>query len=252
MSRRVRLVLFAVGAAGLAALLLWGFAGLPSFGGYHHRYGRIVARDSVPERHATDAVTVVTFDYRGIDTLGEEFILFVSVIGVLALLRSHREEFADRDDESEVAAIREAPEPSESLQLAGRVLAPVILVVGIYIVAHGHLTPGGGFAGGVVLASSLLVLYLATGRVAMRRLRPVDTFEAVEAAGSLGFALIGVAGLIAGAAFLHNFLPVGTSGLLTGGTIPLANVSVGLAVAGGVITVLSELLDQRLLRGERP
>ena len=126
-----------------------------------------------------------------------------------------------------------------------------MLVLGIYIVAHGHLTPGGGFAGGVVLAAGLLVLYLTTGRIALRRIRPVETFEAVEAVGSFGFVLIGIGGLIAGAQFLHNFLPLGSSGLLTGGTIPLANVSVGLAVAGGVITVLSELLDQRLLRRAR-
>jgi multicomponent Na+:H+ antiporter subunit B len=243
---RFRLALFSVAAAGLAVLLVWGFAGLPSFGDYQGRYGPIVAHGTVPQRHVTDAVTAVTFDYRGIDTLGEEFILFISVIGVLALLRTHRE----GGEDIEVDPIRDAPAPSESLALLGRILAPVVLVLGIYIVAHGHLTPGGGFAGGVVLAAGLLVLYVATGKVAMRRLRPVPTFEAVEAVGSLGFVLLGVGGLLAGAAFLHDFLPLGTSGLLTGGTIPVANVSVGIAVGGGVITVLSELLDQRLLSGE--
>jgi multicomponent Na+:H+ antiporter subunit B len=249
MSPRVRLAAFGVAATALAALLIWGLAGLPDFGDYQGKYGRIVSRASVPQRKATDAVTVVTFDYRGIDTLGEEFILFISVIGVLALLRTHRAE-AEADD-LEVEEIRRVPPPSESLALFGRLLAPVVLVLGIYVVAHGHLTPGGGFAGGIVLAAALLVLYLATGRVALSRIRPVETFEAVEALGSLGFALLGVAGLIAGAAFLHDFLPLGHSGLLTGGTIPLANVSVGLAVAGGVTTVFSELLGQHLLRGRR-
>jgi multicomponent Na+:H+ antiporter subunit B len=249
MSRRVRLAVFGVAAAGLAALLVWGLAGLPDFGDYQGKYGRIVSRASVPQRKATDAVTIVTFGYRGIDTLGEEFILFISVIGVLALLRTHRVE-AEADD-LEVEEIRRAPPPSESLALFGRLLAPVVLVLGIYVVAHGHLTPGGGFAGGIVLAAALLVLYLATGRVALSRIRPVETFEAVEALGSLGFALLGVAGLIAGAAFLHDFLPLGHSGLITGGTIPLANVAVGIAVAGGVTTVFSELLGQHLLRGRR-
>jgi multicomponent Na+:H+ antiporter subunit B len=229
--------------------MIWGLAGLPDFGDYQGRYGRIVARQSVPERKATDAVGVTTFDYRGIDTLGEEFILFISVIGVLALLRTHRAE--EEADDVEVEAIRRAPPPSESLALLGRVLAPVVLVVGIYVVTHGHLTPGGGFQGGVVVAAALLVLYLATGRIALARLRPVEAFEAVEAAGALGFALIGVGGLIAGAQFLENFVPHGRTGLLTGGTIPLGNVSVGLAVAGGVITVLSEFLGQHLLRGGR-
>ena len=247
MTRQVRLAVFSAAAAGLAALLVWGLAGLPDFGDYQGRYGRIVARSAVPQRKATDAVATTTFDYRGIDTLGEEFILFVSVIGVMALLRTHRD--TEAADDREVEAIRHAPPPSESLALLGRVLAPMVLVLGIYVVAHGHLTPGGGFQGGVILAAGLLVLYLATGRVALARLRPVETFETVEAVGAVGFALIGVAGLIAGAEFLHNFLPHGHSGLLTGGTIPLGNVSVGLAVAGGVVTVLSELLGQHLLRG---
>jgi multicomponent Na+:H+ antiporter subunit B len=245
-TRRARLVVFTLAAAGLAALMVWGLAGLPDFGDYQGRYGRIVARGSVPERKATDAVGVTTFDYRGIDTLGEEFILFASVIGVLALLRSHRG--GEEADELEVEGIRRAPAPSESLALLGRVLAPVVLVLGIYVVAHGHLTPGGGFQGGVVLAAALLILYLTTGRVALTRLRPVQAFESIEAVGALGFALIGIGGLIAGAEFLDNFVPHGRSGLLTGGTIPLGNISVGLAVAGGLITVLSELLGQHLLR----
>jgi len=246
---RARLAVFALAAVGLAALLVWGLAGLPRFGDYEGRYGRIIARDTVPQRKATDAVGVTTFDYRGIDTLGEEFILLVSVVGVMALLRAHREETDEsRARAQELERIRKAPLPSESLTLLGQTLAPIVLVLGIYVVAHGHLTPGGGFQGGVVLAAALLVLYLTTGRTAFRRLRAVAAFEAVEALGALGYALIGVGGLIAGAQFLHNFIPHGHSGLLTGGTVPLANVSVGFAVAGAIATLLSEMLDQDLLR----
>src|SRR5436190_19340103 len=132
MSPRARLALFAVAAAGLAPLLVWGLAGLPRFGDYQGRYGRIIARSSVPQRKATDAVGVTTFDYRGIDTLGEEFILLVSVVAVMALLRAHREE----SDVSEARAeelrrIRQAPIPSESLPLLGRTLAPAVLVLGV-------------------------------------------------------------------------------------------------------------------------
>jgi multicomponent Na+:H+ antiporter subunit B len=249
MRPRTRLALFAVAALGLGALLVWGLAGLPDFGDYQGRYGRIIARNSVPQRKATDAVGVTTFDYRGIDTLGEEFILLVSVVGVMALLRAHREESDEsRARAQELERIRKAPVPSESLTLLGETLAPIVLVLGIYVVAHGHLTPGGGFQGGVILAAALLVLYLTTGRAAFRRLRAVEGFEATEALGALGYALIGVGGLIAGGAFLHNFVPHGHTGLLTGGTVPLANVSVGFAVAGAVTTLLSEMVDQDLLR----
>ena len=88
MSERVRLRVFAVAIAGLLGLMLWGFAGLPDFGDYRGPYGDILNRVAVPERSTTDVVTAVNFDYRGFDTLGEEFILFAAVIGVASILRA--------------------------------------------------------------------------------------------------------------------------------------------------------------------
>src|SRR5947209_7156781 len=79
---RGRLLLFAIPAVGVAALLVWSFAGLPSFGHYRGPYGNVINARSVPERHASNAVAAVNFDYRGFDTIGEEYILFTSVMGV--------------------------------------------------------------------------------------------------------------------------------------------------------------------------
>lgn len=248
MSRRARLVLFAISAVGAAGLLAWAFAGLPEFGDYQGRYGRIVAASAVPDRSATEAVAVTVFDYRALDTLGEEFILFVSVFGVLALLRIHR---GERERGRAVGEGRRGPGPSESLRLAGRLLVAPVLLLGIYIVSHGHLTPGGGFQGGVVLGTAMFLLFLSAGYLAFKRVRPVSVVEAVEAGGAAGFALIGVGGLLLGAVFLENFISPGKSGLLTGGTIPLSNAAVGLEVAGALIMILSEFLDQRLLVRER-
>src|SRR5205823_6762913 len=92
MSRTVRLVLFAVAAAGFGVVVIYGFAGLPDFGHYHGVYGHVVNGIGVTERHATDLVTALNFDLRGFDTLGEEFILFASVLGVMLILRELREE----------------------------------------------------------------------------------------------------------------------------------------------------------------
>src|SRR5947207_9001821 len=92
MSRSARLGLFGAGALGLAALLIWGFAGLPDFGDFNGAYGQLLAHLSVPERTATSSISVATFDFRGVDTLGEEFILFTAAIGVLVLLRVQRAE----------------------------------------------------------------------------------------------------------------------------------------------------------------
>src|SRR5439155_1501935 len=84
MSRNVRLGLFAAAGAMLAALLVWGFTGLPAFGDFQGEYGWILNDVAGHERHVTNVVASVVFDYRGFDTLGEEFILFAAV-GVAAL-----------------------------------------------------------------------------------------------------------------------------------------------------------------------
>ena len=110
MSDRVRLRLFAISIAGLLGLMLWGFAGLPDFGDYRGPYGDILNRVAVPERSTTDVVTAVNFDYRGFDTLVEEFILFAAVIGVASILRTLLGERTRRPDDD--AAGRHVPETS--------------------------------------------------------------------------------------------------------------------------------------------
>ena len=92
MSRRVRLGLFSLAGAGLAAVLLIGFDHLPDFGHAHELYGALNNRLEPTLRHATDIVTGLNFDIRAFDTLGEEFILFTSVTGVALLLRTLRDE----------------------------------------------------------------------------------------------------------------------------------------------------------------
>ena len=247
MSDRVRLGVLAAGLAGLLGLLLWGFAGLPDFGDYQGPYGDILNRVAVPERSTTDVVTAVNFDYRGFDTLVEEFILFAAVIGVASILRTLRGERTRQPDDD--AAGRHVPETSLPVGVTGLGLVAPTILVGIYIVAHGHQTPGGGFQGGVILATALLLTYLSADFLTFRAVGPIWLIEVAEGLGAAGFALIGVGGLVFGAAFFENFLGKGTPGeLLSAGTIPLSNTAVGLAVTGGFVFMLSEFLQQALTR----
>src|SRR5206468_7644528 len=101
-SHRVRTALFLAGGAVLAALLGWAFSGLPAFGDYHGVYGRLINRDTLGQTHALSAIAAVTFDYRGFDTLGEEFILFASALGVALLLREVRERDVDPQHAAEI------------------------------------------------------------------------------------------------------------------------------------------------------
>src|SRR6476660_7634404 len=92
MSARARLVLGLGSLAGLGALLVWAVRGLPDFGHPRGPYADLAPRIMLDERHVANAVTGVTFDLRGFDTLGEELILFVAALGAAVLLRALRTE----------------------------------------------------------------------------------------------------------------------------------------------------------------
>jgi len=249
-SPETRRRVFLVAAAGFAALMLWGLSGLPPFGEYRGPYGDVLNAAAVAERHATNVVAAVTFDYRGVDTMGEEYILFAAVVGTAILLRAQRDE--EERDPSETVEGRSAPPTSNAVRVLGLTLLGPIVLFGIYVVAHGHLTPGGGFQGGVVLATGALVVFLSGEYVTLRRVRPEDLIDAAESAGAAGYVLIGLAGALAGGAFLDNFLPLGQPGaLLSAGTIPTINLTVGLEVAGGFVLLLTEFLEQTLVLQRR-
>src|SRR3954447_3565195 len=91
MSVRARLLVFGAGAIAVGVLLIWSFTRLPAFGHYRGPYGDVVNGGVVAQRRVTEAVGAVTFDYRGIDTLGEELILLSCVVAVMVLLREQED-----------------------------------------------------------------------------------------------------------------------------------------------------------------
>jgi multicomponent Na+:H+ antiporter subunit B len=243
--------IFMVGAAALAALLIWGLSGLPDFQDFTPLYGQLINDVAVHQRSTTDVVTAVNFDYRAFDTLGEEFILFAAVLGLALLLREARDERLGPIDDD--APERRPPTPSAALRLLTVVLVPFTVLLSVYITAHGHLTPGGGFQGGVIAASALLLVYIGGEYMAMRRVRPLSLVEISKASGAGAFVLIGIGGLIFAGAFLENFLPLRQPGeLVSAGTIPLLSFAVGFEVAAGFVLLLSEFLDQLLIIRRSP
>jgi multicomponent Na+:H+ antiporter subunit B len=245
-SPALRRRVFLVAAAVAGGLLLWGVTGLPDYGVYAGPYGDVLNQVAVAERKATNVVAAVTFDYRGVDTMGEEFILFAAVLGVAILLRAQRDESEQPPDED--AADRHAPGTSDAVRVLGLTLVGPVVLFGIYVVAHGHLSPGGGFQGGVVLATGALLVYLSGEYVTLRRVSPEVLTDLAESVGAASYVAIGLLGVAAGATFLANVLPLGQPGaLLSAGTIPLINLTVGLEVAGGFVLLLSEFLEQTLV-----
>ncbi|MER6049156.1 MnhB domain-containing protein [Streptomyces sp. NPDC001793] len=235
MSRTARLWLFGAAAVVIAACFAAACSGLPSFGTTTHPYGERAVAAALRQRTA-NAVSSVNFDLRAFDTLGEESILFASVLGATMLLRLARDER------------KNVPGPERvlpSTRLFGALLLPVTLLVGVYIVAHGQLSPGGGFQGGVVLATGLHLAYVAADYLVLKRVRPLEVLDIADALAAGAFTALGVAGLIVSGAFLHNFLPLGTfNQLSSGGLVPVINAAVGIEVGSGVIVLLAGFLDQ--------
>jgi multicomponent Na+:H+ antiporter subunit B len=243
MSRSFRLGLFLVGGAGFTVLVILAVVGLPSFGNSFHPYRDHAVAASVQHRSA-NVVSSVNFDQRGLDTLGEETIFLASVIGVAVLLRP-------ADDETETRPLS-AGRVLESTRLLGYLMMAITIMIGLDVVSHGHVTPGGGFQGGVVLGTGIHLLYVAGSYSALERARPVRAFEWGEAIGSGALAALGVAATFIGGAFLSDIIPNGRFGnMFSAGTVPLLNGAVGIEVASGTAVLLAKFLEQAILvKGE--
>lgn len=246
MSRGRRLIFFAFSVAGFGTVLVIGFTGLPGFGSYNGTYGEVLNGLGVSLRHATDLVTSLNFDFRAFDTFGEEFILFASILGVILLLREMRGEHQrPREEEADEHTFGGA---SEALRALALLLVPSMIALGVYIVVHGAITPGGGFQGGVILAAAPLAMFVAGRYMRMKRVVPHAVVSIGETAGGAGFGLIGLGGLIGAGIFFQDFLPLGTAGhIISAGIEPLASVAVGLEVSGAFILGWTEFLDQAML-----
>jgi multicomponent Na+:H+ antiporter subunit B len=239
LSRSARLVVFLGGAAGLAALVLLAVFLLPSFGSSSHPY-RDHAIAAATAHASSNAVSSLNFDQRGLDTLGEESILLASVVGAATLLRPAADETETR--------LLSAGRTLDSTRLLGYILMPLTLLIGFDVIAHGHLTPGGGFQGGVVVGTGIHLLYVAGNYPALQRARPLSGAEWGEALGSAAFACLGIAGLLVSGSFLANVIPFGRFGnLFSSGTVALLNGAVGIEVASGTAVLLAKFLDQAIL-----
>jgi multisubunit Na+/H+ antiporter MnhB subunit len=132
-----------------------------------------------------------------------------------------------------------------------RVSVWLIILYGLYIILHGHLTPGGGFGGGVIIALAFLNVMLAFGRDFTRQWLNVNFMEHLEAASAAMFLVLGILGLFIGGAFLVNFIGHGTLfRLWSSGNILVLNILIGIKVAMSLFLVVWVLASVRLQKGE--
>jgi multicomponent Na+:H+ antiporter subunit B len=234
-SRRLRVAIFVPAVAIVGVLFAWSLVAIPHFGDYRGPYGYVLERVVTPERHMSNVVTSVVFDYRGFDTMGEEFILFIAVMGVVLLLRS--EERGEQDWNDDVG--------SDAVRVGGSLALGVCVLVALWLIAFGFVTPGGGFQGGVALASSILLVFLVSSHRAWSGVSKEEALDPVEGLGAGGYVVIGLAALIGGLPFLTNFFgPGGTGTLVSGGSAAFVNWSAGMEVAAANLILFKEFLDE--------
>lgn len=132
--------------------------------------------------------------------------------------------------------------------------AALIFLYGTYLVAYGHLGPGGGFAGGVILACAYVIVMLAYGKEEAQRDMPHSVISRLDSLGALAFLLLALVGLIFFNGFffdwLHKTCPGEDYRLFSAGMIPLANIAIAVKVFSALFLVFSILATIRGLRAE--
>ncbi len=182
--------------------------------------------------NATDgvanAVTTVVVYFRGFDTLGEIAVLFLASLGIGLMLHSNNR-----------CTLK--TESNFILQTASKLLFPIIMLFGVYIMVYGHLSPGGGFQGGVIIASAVLLLLISNKSFEV----PHSLITIIETFAGVSYVLIGLIGLFVLDNFLGNFLPndIANMGiLLSGGIIPIIYILVGLKVGSEMSMMVQNLI----------
>jgi len=176
-----------------------------------------------------NAVTSVVVYFRGFDTLGEIAVLFIAALGIGLMLHGH------------TRTVHE--ESNYILQKASRLLFPVIVLFGVYVMVYGHLSPGGGFQGGVIIASGILLLLISNETFEI----PHAVISALETFAGISYVLIGLIGLLVLDKFLGNFLPndmAQMGRLFSGGIIPVIYIVVGIKVGSEMGMIVQNLIKR--------
>ncbi len=227
MRATVGLILLAVIGVGIGVSLLAMPFGVPKT-----EVGDYYIENAREDTGATNVVTSIVVGYRAFDTLGEVTVLFVAALGLGAVLATAGSKSG-----------RSGVEPASLILSAGNIfLFPLILLFGAYIFTHGHLTPGGGFQGGAIIASAFLLVYLSSpGKRISERGATIT-----ESVSGLVFVVTGLLGLTLGTHyFLANFLPKGAlNTLFSAGIIPIIYCAIGLKVGSELAGIVDNLMEE--------
>ena len=199
-----------------------------------------IVQQNLEKTHAINDVTSIVFDFRGYDTMGEAFILMTAVTGAVVILFAVKEGKRGR-----IKMKNEDIRIKRVIQRCGcDAILPLALVYIFYIILHGHLSPGGGFQGGVLMVATLLLIYLGHGyAITYQAMRP-RLLRKVEGLALAAYILLALLGVALGSRFCENvFYQFGQPGeLFSTGTIFLMGTVVGIEVLAGVSALVINML----------
>lgn len=208
-------ILASIAVAITGSILLYGVSDFPAFGDPHspanagvpgsESVSRYYIEESYRDTRVPNLVTSVLADYRGYDTMFETVVIFAAGMAIFAILRA----VGDKEEKSGPAAVESSfTNGDHSRIIVGttvRIVVPVIQLFALYVVAHGHHSPGGGFQGGVILGASFIIIALAENlNAALRRLSE-QSYVRLAVIGIFIYAAFGVAAQI----LQRNFLDYG-------------------------------------------
>ncbi|MGN0776803.1 MAG: hydrogen gas-evolving membrane-bound hydrogenase subunit E [Candidatus Ventricola sp.] len=225
----------------MIVLLLYTVTTLPAFGEANHPINNEVSaryiEQGLQETGAVNIVTGMILDYRAFDTLGESSVLFTAAMVVLFLLRKDKDsakysQLAQSMEENPHSDTFYEPKNDVILQKTAFILVPIVLLLGVYVVLNGHLSPGGGFSGGAIMGAGLILYVSAFGFAQMRKLFTYKTYQRIVLAALLTYAMSKCYSFFTGANHIESVIPLGTPGaILSSGLILVLNICVGLIVA---------------------
>ena len=183
------------------------------------------------ETGAVNTVAGMILDYRAFDTLGESFVLFTATCAVLLLLEQTGDKKATRKQSRKKESFLYTHDPI--ICTVVKIILPVILVFGVYILFNGHLSPGGGFSGGAILGAGFILFAMAFGEEKAAKIFTPKIIRAVTIASLSFYCLAKSYSFFTGNEFngLHSVISPGTPGdFLSGGLILPLNIAVGCVV----------------------
>jgi len=190
--------------------------------------GATILNQAPSDLGTANIVTSVLLGYRGLDTLGELTVLFVAATAIGLVLGQRRVD----------AALE--PDAGFILRIAADLLFPFLIMLGAYIILHGHLTPGGGFQGGAILAAAFFIPILASPATPLNH----RVSSSVEGLAGAAFIIIGLLALFDKGYFLAPLLGKGEMGqLFSAGSLPLLYIAVGLKVGAELAGLLARLQE---------